>query len=72
MLKKENYNELLIILFSFFSFFSILRITLLENIPHFNGFIIFAKSLIDSLLLVIILSNILYLFYYSVKKSFQN
>ena len=78
MIKKKNIfyfkflKMLILVKFILISFFSILRITLLENILHFNGFIIFTKSLIDNLLLVIILSNILYLFFHSIKKSFQN
>ena len=62
---------LILVKFLLISFFSILGITLLENMPHFNGFIIVSKSLIDNFLLIIILSNILYLFYYSINKTLK-
>ena len=77
MIKKKNIfyfkflKMLILVKFLLISFFSILRITLLENIPHFNGFIIVSKSLIDNFLLIIISSNILYLFFCSIKKSFK-
>jgi hypothetical protein len=77
MIKKKNIfyfkflKMLILVKFLLISFFSILGITLLENMPHFNGFIIVSKSLIDNFLLIIILSNILYLFYYSINKTLK-
>ena len=77
MIKKRNIfyfkflKMLILVKFFLISFFSILRITLLENISHFNGFIIVSKSLIDNFLLIIISSNILYLFFCSIKKAFK-
>ena len=62
-------KNLILIKFFLISFFSVLNITLFANISHFNGFVIIAKSLIDNLLLVIILSNTLYLFFCSIKNT---